>query len=350
MEPPPEVHTSRVEYLRFLIGRGISAIYAPTTSNVSRQELSRTSEQVRHDTIKAAEKKLEQFTTNQDEGRALLEKINQEMANQPNESKSVQIGEESDEEMNIDEEQPAALIAQRKSPLSSEELQAITRILQQSSSSRALVIDKFNIDITEGKIAGLKPRTWLNDEIVNFYMCMLQERDQKLCERSNGSRKPSYYFNSFFVSKLTENGVYTYSNVKRWSKKIDVFAMDRIFMPVNISNSHWVMAVVFVTLKEIRYYDSMSGSAPNTLNAILRWLTDEAREKKGVVLDTSEWKLIDTHKTHVPQQGNGYDCGVFSIMCADYLSDNLPLEYSQNEMPDNRLKIGAAIKRGFLLY
>jgi sentrin-specific protease 1 len=52
----------------------------------------------------------------------------------------------------------------------------------------------------------------------------------------------------------------------------------------------------------------------------------------------------------VPQQQNGYDCGVFSIMCADYVSDNLPLSYVQEDMQNNRVKIAAAIRRGHLTY
>ena len=120
-------------------------------------------------------------------------------------------------------------------------------------------------------------------------------------------------------------------------------------MPVNIHNTHWTMAVVFVQKKEIHYYDSMSGSGQWYLNSILQWLEDEAREKKGLTLDRKEWKLID-RESGVPQQRNGVDCGVFSTVCADFLSDNLPLEYSQAEMPDYRVKIGCAILRGNITY
>jgi len=303
-----------------------------------------TSNRTRAEILAAAQKKAEQAAFNEAEEAARSERIRQEMANQHNEPEPVVIG----EEMDVEEDASAGLIELRKKPVDESELQTIRDILR-NRNGQTIVIDKFNIDITISKITCLRPNTWLNDEIVNFYMCMLQERDQKLCAASNGARLPSHYFNSFFIAKLLENGQYTYNNVKRWSKKFDVFSMDRIFMPINLNNTHWVMSVVYIQRKEIHYYDSMSGSGQRHLQAILRWLGDESKEKKKVQLDTTGWKLIDREQD-VPQQENGYDCGVFSIICADFKSDDLPLRYEQSEMSLNREKIGAAIRRGFLTY
>mmetsp|Transcript_60352 Transcript_60352/g.106070 ORF Transcript_60352/g.106070 Transcript_60352/m.106070 type:complete len:394 (-) Transcript_60352:70-1251(-) len=343
MQQESQAPGSVAEYLRLLIQNGISFNIRPKTPTIGRSEVVSTGEKVRADAIAVETKKLEQFALKEAEEKALLDRIKAEMANKENEPKPVQIG----EEMDVDEDQEAELIAARKAAIDSQEAATVKQILS-GRSSNDIVIDKFNIDITVSKISCLKPGTWLNDEVVNFYMCMLQERDQKLCEASNGQRMPSHYFNSFFISKLLENRQYTYSNVKRWSKKFDVFAMDKIFMPVNLNNSHWVMAVVFVQKKEIHYYDSMSGNGEFYMKSILRWLGDEANDKKIGSVNPSEWTLTD--EDPVPQQRNGYDCGVFSILCADYISDNLPLRYSQEEMPDNRVKIGAAIKRGKLTY
>ena len=78
-----------------------------------------------------------------------------------------------------------------------------------------LVISKFNIPMSRLKISCLKPETWLNDEVINFYMEMLQARDTTLCER-NSSRLSSHFFNSFFIEKLLEtDGQYTFVNVSR---------------------------------------------------------------------------------------------------------------------------------------
>jgi sentrin-specific protease 1 len=77
---------------------------------------------------------------------------------------------------------------------------------------------------------------------------------------------------------------------------------------------------------------------------------DEARDKKGIAnYDVSDWKLID-REPNVPQQMNGVDCGAFTVMCADFISDNLPLDYEQEDMLFFRRKITADILRGSLRY
>ena len=63
--------------------------------------------------------------------------------------------------------------------------------------------------------------------------------------------------------------------------------------------------------------------------------------------DVKEWSF---YSPEVPQQNNNKDCGLFVIVLADYLSDNLPLSYTYAMMPNLRLKIGTDIIRGRLLY
>lgn len=64
---------------------------------------------------------------------------------------------------------------------------------------------------------GLRKKTWLNDEVINFYMQMLIEREEAI------SSPQSLYLLSFFFSKLTGDDAgtitYNYANVERWTKK-----------------------------------------------------------------------------------------------------------------------------------
>lgn len=274
---------------------------------------------------------------------AVFERINQRMS--APESDEMDIDEPEDDQVSS-AEQIRQLILQRKLPIPDNEHAKTVAILRGPASDEVL-IEKFNIDITRYKIVCLKPATWLNDEAVNFYMCMLQELDEKRC-KMNPNRLPSHYFNSFFMSKLLENEVYNYKNVKRWTKKFDIESKDKIFFPVNIHNTHWTLAVVYMQKKEIHYYDSMSGSGRNYLNALLKWVVDDIQDKKSKTLDPKEWKLL---APSAPQQRNGYDCGVFTITCADYITDNLPInEYDQADINSNRVKFAAAILRGSVNY
>ena len=118
---------------------------------------------------------------------------------------------------------------------------------------------------------------------------------------------------------------------------------------MNLSNTHWTLLVIFMAKKEIHYYDSMSGDGKKYLEGMKKWLIDEYLDKKKGEFNIENWILIDREK-HVPQQQNGVDCGMFSIVCADFLSDDLPLDYAQQDMPFFRKKIAAAVINGSLDY
>ena len=90
-------------------------------------------------------------------------------------------------------------------------------------------------------------------------------------------------------------------------------------------------------------------SCSKYLNGALRYLGDEAK-KLGRGFLPNEWELVPTDLINTPQQLNGYDCGVFTIMFTDFLTDNLPLDFSQEHMLLFRKKICANIIRGSLIY
>ena len=127
-----------------------------------------------------------------------------------------------------------------------------------------------------------------------------------------------------------------------------------IFIPVNIAKVYCALIVIYISKNEICYYDSLvgrNGCRTQTLKLMvtLEYLKMEAAAKEKV-FSTNEWKLIETDIEKVPQQTNTYDCGMFTIYCADYISDDLPLLYNQSEMSENRLNVFAAILRGHLNY
>ncbi|KAJ1440558.1 hypothetical protein B484DRAFT_322974, partial [Ochromonadaceae sp. CCMP2298] len=198
---------------------------------------------------------------------------------------------------------------------------------------------------------------WLNDETINFLFCCLAHRDTSQC-RKYTHRRPSHYFNSFFMVHLLNitdpvkdrRWSYTYYAVRRWSLKFTLFEQDKVYIPINIGDYHWALAVVFVQEQRIHYYDSITtpGRGKVYLRAILQWVADtyECDPLRRGLLDLSPWRLVLDEP--VPQQVGGTDCGVFTIMCADFLSDNLPLTYSQVNVADYRIKMGAAILRGSL--
>jgi Ulp1 family protease len=268
---------------------------------------------------------------------------------QQHESMDIVIEEEEKESAEVlqQKQRQQQLLIARKMPLNEQEKQRIC-VLLSGPPNETILIDKFSIDMTRYKLSCLRPGTWLNDEVVNFYMSMLQERDLQLVAQ-NVKRLSSHYFNSFFISKLLEQGKYSYNNVRRWTKKFNILEKEKIFCPVNISNTHWTLAVIYMQQQEIHYYDSMSSSGEFYLQALKKWVYDDVLDKQQQTLDMSSWKLLD-RMSHVPQQRNGFDCGMFAITHADYLADDLPLEFSQEEMVMRRMKVASMILQGSIEY
>ena len=102
-------------------------------------------------------------------------------------------------------------------------------------------------------------------QVINFWFQLLQESSAASVD-SGKIEKPCHFFNSFFYSKVSENG-YNYRNVRRWTRKVlcsssfltiatnssliqvDLFGMDKIFVPVNFSNVKRVILPLFLKLK-----------------------------------------------------------------------------------------------------
>ena len=62
---------------------------------------------------------------------------------------------------------------------SATELAALQKVLQ-SRLSTVVVIHKFATPMTVEKLQCLRPNTWLNDEVINFYMQMIRVKKKKL--------------------------------------------------------------------------------------------------------------------------------------------------------------------------
>jgi sentrin-specific protease 1 len=201
---------------------------------------------------------------------------------------------------------------------------------------------------------------------------MLDEREQHL-RLHNPRRRQVVFVDTLFLARLLNEGgsvdastkdvptpQYCYDKVSTWfinerekrKKSIDIFSVDRIFIPVNTNNNHWALIVLHMHRKEMRYYDSMTGShgrGHHVKDMLKRWMVDEAEAKKGTsdFVEADKW---DIKFETCPKQTNGRDCGVFTIMYADFLVDHLPLIFRQDDIVKFRQKITADILRGYLTY
>lgn len=100
-----------------------------------------------------------------------------------------------------------------------------------------------------------KLKAWLNDNVINGYMKLINERSR------NEPQLPKVYaFDTYFAEKLKRDN-YQYADVRKWSTraKVDLVSMDKIFIPVNGEN-HWTLIIIHNDQKNIELYNSLLGN------------------------------------------------------------------------------------------
>ncbi|XP_045760698.1 sentrin-specific protease 1-like isoform X2 [Maniola jurtina] len=201
-----------------------------------------------------------------------------------------------------------------------------------------LLVEKFNLRIHRRDLQTLAGLNWLNDEVINFYMNLLMQRSE---ERKDLPRV--YATNTFFYPKLMQTGQ---AGLKRWTRKVDIFAHDLMVVPVHLG-VHWCLSLIKFREKKIHYLDSMGGRNQACLDALLKYLRDEHKDKKGQPFDDSGWRTESLKD--IPQQMNGSDCGMFACTFAEFSARNAPYTFTQAHMPYLRRKAAFEILQAKLL-
>lgn len=204
------------------------------------------------------------------------------------------------------------------------------------------LIFKFGLPITRSDIKTLDwhRQKWLNDTVINYYMNLIMERSEL---RENDGYPKVFATNTFFLDRLSTG----YAAVKRWTRKVDIFDKEVILVPVHVNGVHWCMAIINLKVKTIKYYDSMGKANDKVLSMLANYLQEEMRDKKKQIMDMSGWRTENV--VGIPQQQNGFDCGVFSCMFAEFYTRKRPFTFSQAHMEYFRQKMVLEITTGKML-
>lgn len=239
---------------------------------------------------------------------------------------------------------PEEVLREAFMPLSEDVKAEVSRAFSKSNSGKILAShDNSNITITGEVLQCLRPREWLNDEVINVYLELLKERER----REPKKFLKCHFFNTFFYKKLISgsNG-YDYKSVRRWTaqRKLGYALIDceKIFVPIH-QEIHWCLAVINKKDKRFQYLDSLGGTDSHALKALARYYVEEIKDKSGKDIDVSSWKL--EYVKDLPAQRNGFDCGVFMVKYIDFYSRGLGLCFRQEDMPYFRLRTAKEILR-----
>ncbi|KAL7144457.1 hypothetical protein ABFS83_07G013400 [Erythranthe nasuta] len=222
-------------------------------------------------------------------------------------------------------------------PLTEEDAKKVNSALSNSNRRKVLVTHQSsNIDIVGEKLQCLKPRAWLNDEVINLYFELLKEREKREPQKF----LKCHFFNTFFYKKLISGkGGYNFQSVRRWTSQrklgYSLLECDKIFVPIH-KEVHWCLAVINKRDHKFQYLDSLKGVDTQVTSVLARYFVDEIKDKCGKCIDVDSWE----HEAvmNLPEQENGFDCGMFMIKYADFYSRDIGLRFSQEHMPYFRLR------------
>ena len=202
--------------------------------------------------------------------------------------------------------------------------------------------------IISNTLSTLKPKSWLNDDIINWFMEWWSDiigggnMSRKSFSRSNNivdNQPVSFFFRTNFYQKLTET-TYQYSEVQKYTQTIHKKlygvkrSIDRLIFPININKNHWVLAVIDLKNEKIIVYNSLKSTGDDDIVPILqKWLEADYLDKTKTELNIDGWYKKNLK---VPQQNNN-DCGIFVCMFAMYSSlDQSPKDITNLEGEKNQ--------------
>ncbi|GJJ74528.1 sentrin-specific protease 1 [Entomortierella parvispora] len=223
----------------------------------------------------------------------------------------------SDEHDRIEQE----LAAERRGPVFTVEDEK--RIKAVLAPGHGPVVDGFNMTLNKHDLHTLRPGEWLNDSVIDFYSQLIMDRSKK-----TPSLPRVHVFTTHFFSTLAEHG---YEKIRRWTKKVDLFALDYVLVPVHCSGNHWTTAVIDMKKKKIEYLDSLMGNNPKCFVLLRGYLESEHKDKKKTPFDFAGW--TDNSPKNIPKQRNGFDCGVFTCTFIECKSRGMDkFVFSQKDM------------------
>lgn len=204
-----------------------------------------------------------------------------------------------------------------------------------------VVHEPSNIRITRKVLQCLRPRAWLNDEVINLYLELLKERERREPEKF----LKCHFFNTFFFKKLISGrDGYDFSAVRRWTRQeklgYTLIECDKVFVPIH-KDIHWCLVVINVKDETIQYLDSLGGMDTYVLEVLAFYFMDEARDKGVKEVDTLSWKRESVND--LPLQVNDWDCGMFMLTYINYYSRGWKLTFSQEDIAYFRIRTAKEI-------
>ncbi|KAK6266253.1 hypothetical protein QUC31_017090 [Theobroma cacao] len=183
---------------------------------------------------------------------------------------------------------------------------------------------------------------YIDDSVVNTFFKLLKKRS----DRFPKAYVSHYSFNSWIATYLIE-GSRSESQVFSWFKDEKLKDVQKLFLPACLS-AHWVLFCVDTKKRTFSWLDSNISSRTYNVaekQAILGWFKRWLLPAFGYQ-NANEWPF--EIRSDIPEQKNGVDCALFVMKYADCLTHGDFFPFTQQDMPDFRLRTFLDIYRGRL--
>ncbi|CAI2367922.1 unnamed protein product [Moneuplotes crassus] len=164
---------------------------------------------------------------------------------------------------------------------------------------------------------------WLNDEIINGYIELIRKRNVKDIE----------IFNTWAYPKLKQ--LHQEDKIEKFDRTLSrrgvkrISDLSKLFIPVNIERSHWLLIVVNIAYMKFEIYDSIQGfgRADEILTPIKEMINYRLKKEENNKILNCDSDYWDVASMDCPQQKNGSDCGVCVLLNINLLSIGRMLNY-----------------------
>lgn len=190
-----------------------------------------------------------------------------------------------------------------------------------------------NIPITRRDVRTLLPGKWLNDEIMNAYIELVNDRRGK---KKDFVCLPTYFFQQVCAQGAASVERMTFGDRATVLKE----GVKYVVCPINVHGNHWAVLLFDLLDRNLQYFDSLGGDGNGLMQTAKSWLKHEYRTKldktEAWVADIDAWPEVAWDSNHIPRQTNNFDCGVFALMYIRYLTCNGVMDFTQSDMPTAR--------------
>ena len=194
-----------------------------------------------------------------------------------------------------------------------ERLNAFLRSELPPEVKRATVVTKcWDITVTISDLECLKRDRWLVDSVVHSYLTLLVKNttDEVFCFSPHfmnlllGTTDPA--------DDMEDGRLYHFSRAEEFSSTVeggDIFQLQKLFIPVNVANEHWILFLVDFSRRRIELKDSMQrlngANYVAYFHAIFYYLQEEYWIKEKKMLPDRTYWTCGCSDNDVPKQING---------------------------------------------